>query len=313
MSKADAAPALPIAAREEGTRYQSQGYFQSAWRRLRRNTLAMICLVALGLICLSAIFAPWINANIVGYDPNRGRLTERFQPPSAEHWLGTDEFGRDILARLIVAGRVSLSIGFMVAAISLTLGISLGLIAAYYGRWADDGINALIQIWTNIPTLFVLIMLSVLFRPGIFGLAFIFGILGWEGIARQVRGRVLSERRRDYVDAAQLLGAGNLRIMYRHILPNISSIVLVITGFNVASAILLESGVSALGFGVRIPTASWGNMLAKSLEFFDKAWWMVVAPGVLISITVFCFLYLADALRDALDPRLKESSRGSSS
>src|SRR5262245_57907064 len=268
MSNAEAAPALPIAQRDERSRRAGEGYLAAGWRRLRKNRGAMACLVILTLICTVAAAAPWINEHVVGYDPNKGRLLDRFQSPSSEHWLGTDEFGRDTLARLISAGRVSLTIGFTVAAIQLSIGISLGLIAAFYGKYIDDGVNAVIQIFNNIPTLFVLIMLSVLFRPGILGLSLIFGILGWTGVARLVRGRVRSERGRDYVDAAMVVGAGDLRVMYRHILPNVFSIVLVLAGFDVAAAILGEAGLSALGFGVRIPTASWGNMLQKSLDYF---------------------------------------------
>jgi peptide/nickel transport system permease protein len=305
MSNAEAAPALPTIAQEDDSqRHAGEGYFGAGWRRLRRNRGAMACLVILSAICLISAAAPWINEHIVGYDPNRGRLLDRFQSPSSDHWLGTDEFGRDTLARLIAAGRVSLTIGFTVAAIQLSIGVSLGLIAAFYGKYVDDGVNAVIQVFNNIPTLFVLIMLSVLFRPGILGLSLIFGILLWPGAARLVRGRVLSERRRDYVDAAMVIGASDLRVMYRHILPNVFSIVLVLAGFDVAGAILAEAGLSALGFGVQIPTASWGNMLQKSLDYFN-AWWLVLAPGVMITLTVFCLIVVADALRDALDPRLK--------
>ena len=305
MAQQQAAETLPLATVESKGRYQSQGHLQIAWRRLRRNRMAMLTLVLLTAICAIAAAAPWINEQIVGHDPNAGRLTQRFKPPSEEHRLGTDDFGRDVLARLIVAGRVSLAIGFMVAGVALTIGVSLGLIAAYYGRWVDDVINALIQIVRNVPLLFLLIMLSVLFRPSVVGLALIFGGFGWTGIARFVRGRVLSERARDYVDAARLIGATDFRIMYRHILPNVSSIVLVLAGLDIGSAILAEAGLRALGFGVQIPTASWGNMLSKSLDNYNRAPWLIVAPGVMISLTVFCIYYFFDALRDALDPRLK--------
>lgn len=285
--------------------FRSQSHFQIAMRRLRRDKIAMAAFVFLAFVCAISAAAPWITDRIVGYDPNKGRLTERFQPPSAKHRLGTDDFGRDVLARLIHAGRVSLTIGFTVAGISLTIGVSLGLIAAYYGGWVDDIVNALIQLWVNIPTLFLLIMLSTLFRPGVLGLALLFGILSWTGIARLVRGRVLSERRRDYVDAAVLMGASDLRIMYRHILPNVMSIILVVAGFVVGGAIIGEAGLSALGFGVQIPTASWGNMLSKSLEYFNRGWWLIVAPGTMIVLTVFSIYIFFDALRDALDPRLR--------
>ena len=281
----------------------SPGPMQIAWRRLRRDYVSMVALVLLTLICLIAFSAPVITNNILHADPNRGKLTEKFQPPSKAHYLGTDDFGRDTLARLLHAGRVSLSIGFMVAAISMTIGVGLGLMAGYFGGRVDDAINALIQLIVNIPALFLLILLSVLFRPSVMGLALIFGILGWPNVTRLVRGRVLSERRRDYIDAAIVSGATAPRIMYRHLLPNVISIVLVVAGFEIGAAILGEAGLSALGLGVQIPTASWGNMLSKSLDNFQKAWWLVVAPGVAITVTVFTIFVFADGLRDAFDPR----------
>ncbi|MGI8550451.1 MAG: ABC transporter permease [Dehalococcoidia bacterium] len=303
MSSAHTLSAPPIGQHEPVLSPVGQSYFQVSWRRLRRNHVAMLALIFLAIICLIALTAPWTTSNILHHDPNRGRLTQRLQSPSGQHLLGTDDLGRDVAARLISAGRVSLAIGFMVAAISLTLGVSLGLLAGFYGRWVDDAINAVIQVTLNIPALFILILLSVLFRPTVPLLALFFGLLGWPGTARQVRGRVLSERGRDYVTAARVAGARDWRTMYRHILPNVSSVVLVIAGCDIGGAILGEAGLSALGFGVQIPTASWGNMLSKSLELFDRAWWLVVSPGVAIIVTVFCVFLLADALRDALDPR----------
>jgi peptide/nickel transport system permease protein len=290
----------------EQTHYQSQGYIQQAWRRLRKQRWAMVALGVIVFISLVTIASPWINANILHTDPNAVRLSQRFQPPSAQHPLGTDDFGRDQLARLLVAGRVSLAIGFMLAVIALTIGIAFGLIGGYYGGGVDDLVNALTQVVLNIPTFFLLILLSALFRPGVLGLSLIFGVTGWPGITRQVRGRVLSERERDYVLAASVAGAGNQRIMYRHILPNVFSVVLVIFGFSVGGGILGEAGLSYLGLGVQVPTASWGNMLSNSLDFFDRAWWMIVEPGAAIVITVLCIFIFADALRDALDPRLTE-------
>jgi len=286
--------------------YQSQGYLQLSWRRLRRQRGAMIALGVLVAICAITLASTSIDTTILHQDPNRGILSERFQPPTARHILGTDDFGRDQLARLLVAGQVSLAIGFMVASIALTFGIAMGLVAGYYPGLIDDAVNALVQLVLNIPLLFILILLSTLFRPGVVGLSLIFGVTGWPGIARQVRGRVLSERGRDYVLAATVAGASDLRIMYRHILPNVFSVVLVIAGFGVGGAILGEAGLSYLGLGVQVPTASWGNMLSNSLNYFDRAWWMIVAPGAAIVVTVFCIFYFADGLRDALDPRLGE-------
>ena len=305
MSGARSATASSLTQMEQRAAIRSEGYLQGAWRRLRRDRFSMAALTLFALICLISLAAPLISAHILHADPNRGRLTQKFQHPNSAHWLGTDDFGRDVAARLLHAGRVSLSIGFGATAISLTIGVSLGLIAAYYGRWADDAINAVIQILNNIPGLFLFIMISVLFRPGVGGLTLIFGVLGWTGIARLVRFRVLTERRREYVDAATAIGVHPLRIMFRHILPNVSSIILVLAGTEIFGVILAEAGISYLGFGVQIPTASWGNMLSKSFDYFTQAPWLVVAPGVMVVLTVTCLYQLTDGLRDALDPRLK--------
>lgn len=305
MSEVRAASVSGLAQAGQQAAVRSEGYLQGAWRRLRRDRFSMAALILFALICLISLTAPLISAHILHADPNRGRLTQKFQPPSGAHWLGTDDFGRDVAARLIHAGRVSLSIGFGATGIALAIGVILGLVAAYYGRWADDAINAMIQVLNNIPGLFLFIMISVLFRPGVGGLTVIFGVLGWTGIARLVRFRVLTERRREYVDAATAIGVHPARIMARHILPNISSIILVLAGTEIFGVILAEAGISYLGFGVQIPTASWGNMLSKSFDYFTQAPWLVVAPGVMVVLTVTCLYQLTDGLRDALDPRLK--------
>ncbi len=307
MSEAGATRAATLAQAGQQAVVRSEGYLQGAWRRFRRDRFSMAALILFALICLMSLAAPLISAHILHADPNRGRLTQKFRSPGSEHWLGTDDFGRDVAARLVHAGRVSLSIGFGATAIALVIGVSLGLIAAYYGRWADDTINAVIQVLNNIPGLFLFILISVLFRPGVAGLAVIFGVIGWTSIARLVRFRVLTERRRDYVDAATAIGVHPLRIMFRHILPNVSSIILVLAGAEIFSVILAEAGISYLGFGVQIPTASWGNMLSKSFDYFNQAPWLVVAPGVMVVLTVTCLYQLTDGLRDALDPRLKSS------
>ncbi len=277
-----------------------------AWRRLRRDKLALAALGLLVIIVVLALSAPLITEHILQTDPNRVRLTQKLKPPSSVNRLGTDEYGRDTAARLLHAGRVSLTFGFMVMAIDLVIGVALGLTAGYFGGRIDDAINALIQIINNIPTIFLLIALTVLFRPGVVGLAVLFGLLGWTGIARQVRGRVFAERQLDYVDAARLAGARAPRILFVHILPNVSSIVLVLVGFDIAGAILGEAALSYLGFGVQIPTPSWGNMLNNALTYFSDAPWLVVAPGVAISLTLFAIYLFNDGLRDALDPRLNK-------
>lgn len=263
----------------------------------------MFAIVLLLIIAVISLGAPLI-ARMLDLDPERQELLTRMQGPSSDHWLGTDDVGRDVLIRLIYAGRVSLLVGILAAGTAFVIGVTLGLLAGFYGGWVDDAINALIQTTINIPLLFLLILLSVIFAPSVAGLAFILGLLSWQGNARQIRAAVFSARQRDYVDAARVLGSSNQRLMVRHIFPNVASIVLIVTGFDVAGAILAESGLSALGLGVQAPTASWGNMLAKSFQYATSAPWLVVSPGVMIFLTVLSIFLIADGVRDALDPRI---------
>ena len=265
----------------------------------------MAALVGFGLICLITILAPFIAGNILHVDPNRTDLLNQYARPSDAHILGTDDLGRDVLARELYAGQVSLTIGLTIALVSILIGLPVGVASGYYGRRVDDVSNAVIQTLSNIPDMFLLILLSVTFRPSPLMLAVIIGALGWMGTARQVRALTFSLRERDYVLAARAMGASNARIMLRHIFPNLFSIVTVIAGFSMAGGILAESGLSYLGLGVRAPTASWGNMLSSSLENVTRAPWIVISPGVAIFLTVLCIFLIADGLRDALDPRLR--------
>lgn len=283
----------------------SQSYWAMSWRRLQRDWIAMAALIAFCGICLLALGASWIASDILHTDPTRQYLAQKFLPPGPGHWLGTDEYGRDSLTRLIYAGRVSLGIGFIVAAVSLTLGVAVGLLSGFYGGLVDDVANALIQTLLNIPGFFLLILLSVTFRPSVVMLAAFIGAMGWMGVARQVRGVVLSVRQREYVEAARAIGASDLHLMLRHILPNVTSIIIVVAGFDIAGAVLAESGLSYLGLGVQPPTASWGNMLNGSLDYIRSAWWLVAGPGFAIFATVLCIFLFADGLRDALDPSMK--------
>jgi peptide/nickel transport system permease protein len=292
-----AAPPLPV--------QPSPGYLALTWRRLRRDRVSMAALYLFVAICLLTLAAPLIATYVLQTDPNAQNLRNNFAPPGPGHWLGTDELGRDNLTRVLYAGQVSLRIGFMVALVSLLLGVPIGLVAGYYGGRIDDAINAVIQVLQNIPGLFLLIILSVTFRPDPTGLAVIIGLIGWMGTARLVRGQTLSLARRDYVDAARVLGASDARILFRHILPNLVSVVSVMAGFEIATGILLESGLSYLGLGVQPPTASWGNMLQNSLDYVTRAPWLVAAPGAMIFLTVLSIFLLADGLRDAFDPRMK--------
>jgi peptide/nickel transport system permease protein len=292
-------------------RAQVRGFFSTSLRRFARDRLSVAALAVFALIAIVTALAPWIASTVLHTTPEEfmrtpdGRIAT-LQPPGPSYLLGTDELGRDNLTRLLYAGRVSLTVGFLVAFLSIVIGTALGLIGGYYGGRADDVVNALVQFVINIPSLFILIILSVLFTPTVLSLAVFFGLLYWPTTTRQVRGVVLSVRGRDYVDAARVLGASDARIMVRHILPNVASIVMVVAGFDVASAILGESALSFLGFGVPVPLSSWGNMLSGSQETFRSAPWLVYPPGFMIFLTVLCIFLLADGLRDAFDPRLHE-------
>jgi len=264
----------------------------------------MVALVVLLVIAGVSAFAPVIARN----DPDRfmrtpeGRIAV-LQPPGPGYPLGTDDLGRDVWTRLLYAGRVSLLVGFGVALVAVAVGAPLGIFAAYFGGRVDDMVNALVQLVLNIPLLFVLIVLSIFFTPNAWQLAAIFGLFLWPSTARQVRGVVLSVRSRDYIDAARVLGAGNARIMARHILPNVVSVLLVVAGIDMATAILAESSLSFLGFGVPVPLSSWGNMLSLSQELFRSAPWLVYPPGIMIFVTVLSVFLVSDGLRDAFDPR----------
>jgi peptide/nickel transport system permease protein len=267
--------------------------------------VSTVALAVLAFVAVLSAAAPLVARN----DPDRflrtatGRIAT-LQPPGEGYPLGTDDLGRDVLTRLLYAGRVSLLVGAGVALVSLVVGAPLGMLAAYHGGWLDDVVNAVVQVVLNVPLLFVLIVLSILFTPNVLQLALIFGLFLWPGTTRQVRAVVLSVRGRDYVDAARVLGAGNLRIMMRHILPNVASVLLVVAGIDMATAILAESSLSFLGFGVPVPLSSWGNMLSLSQELFRSAPWLVYPPGAMIFITVLSVYLVSDGLRDAFDPRM---------
>lgn len=223
------------------------------------------------------------------------------------HWLGTDDAGRDVLTRGVYGGRISLRIGIYVATISMTLGVTLGLISGYYAATLiDDIINAVIMTLGSIPLLFLLIILSRIFMPTPEGLALLIGVFGWMGLSRLVRGQIFSVREREYIIASQATGSSAWRIMFRHVMPNVSSIIIVSAIFNVAGAILAEAGLSYLGVGIGPPNPSWGNMMQGSLGNFTNAPWQVLTPGFFIFLTTLGIYLLGDGLRDALDPWVKE-------
>jgi peptide/nickel transport system permease protein len=298
----EAQPPLP------GIKFTSppRSYWSDSWLRFRRDRLAIVGGMIFLFLCVLALLAPLISQNITHYDPTRITLSDTYALPSGTHWFGADEYGRDYFTRAIYAGQISLSIGFVYAFVTLTIGVVVGLAAGYYGGIWDDLLQAIINIVVAIPFLPLLIVISSVVKTDWIGLVLLLAALGWPGASRQVRGLVLSIKQRDYVLAARTVGASDRRIMFQHILPNVFSIVLVMVGFDVGGAIIIESGLSFLSFGVQPPTATWGNMLSNSLAYTTKDPWLIVFPGFLISLTVLSVFLLADGLRDAMDPRLRK-------
>jgi peptide/nickel transport system permease protein len=241
----------------------------------------------------------------IPYSPRRVDLSEEaFAPPSARHWLGTDEIGRDVAAGMLHGTRVSLTIGIVVVSIQLTIGIFLGGLAGYYGAWVDVALSRLFELMLAIPTFFLILTVAAVLPPSIYNVMIILGLTGWVGIARFIRSEFLRLRNLDFVTAARALGVSNRGVMFRHILPNALAPVLVSASFGVASAILAESGLSFLGVGVPADLVTWGSILAVSRSN-TFAWWLAVFPGLAIFVTVTAYNLLGDGLRDALDPKLR--------
>ena len=274
----------------------------SIWRRFRRNPLALFGLVVLLLLGLSAIFAP----ALAPFDPNEINPYDALQPPNAVHWLGTDDLGRDVLSRLLFAGRVSLLVGIGSATIAVLIGTVLGALAGYYGGGVDKIIARFIDTVLSLPVVPLALVISAFTQITPLRLTLILAAVSWMGVARLVRGEFLELRSAQFTDAARSLGASNLRIIFRHLLPNAISPIVVAATLLVAYAILIESALSFLGFGLQPPTASWGNMLYNAQRYLRNAAWLAIFSGVVITLTVASINFVGDGLREAIDPRLKE-------
>lgn len=286
--------------------YPSLTMWQRGLRRLRRDrpTVAAIFTV-LGLAAMS-LLAPIVSAAL-NVDPNEINLANNYAPLFSEgHLLGTDELGRDHLSRLLYGGQVSLGIAFSAALLSLAIGLPIGLCAGYYGGKLDDFINWFIITLNSIPFLYLLAIISALLSPAPPTFVIILGILGWTGTTRLVRAETYSLKQREFVIAAQALGASSFRIMFQHIAPNIFSLLIVSLTLSMGSLILAESALSFIGFGIKAPTATWGNMLSGGFDYMRRAPHLLVLPGTLIAITVFCFYLIGDGLRDAFDPKIAD-------
>jgi ABC-type dipeptide/oligopeptide/nickel transport system permease subunit len=270
-------------------------------RRLWGDNRARFGIAVVVLMTAAAMSAPLI----AGYDPLKIDLSHLLQRPSSAHWLGTDVQGRDIWARLVYGARVSLTVGLVSQGIALLLGVTLGLLAGYYGRWVDETVMRLADVTLAFPTLLLLIAMVAAFQPSMGVVFATIGVVGWAGMARLVRGQVLVVRQLEYVQAIRALGAKDVRIMLQHVLPNVIAPVVIAATLGVAGAIMAEAALSFLGLGVPPPTPSWGSMIAdgRDLDQLRRAPWTSVFPGMAIGAAVLGFNLLGDALRDALDPK----------
>lgn len=276
------------------------------WRRFRRHRGAVAGAVILTIIILSCLLASFSP-----YDPEKSNLASALQPPSLQHPFGTDALGRDLLTRVLYGGRISLFVGFMVVIITMVIGIPVGAIAGYYGGWVDDLLMRVIDSALALPSLMILILLSAILREveipflqrnNVMTIAFVIGILSWMTIARLVRAIFLTLREMEYVTAARALGASNFRIILSEILPNGFGPIIVEATLEIGWAIMEESGLSFLGFGIQPPTPSWGNLLNNAQEHLVKHPWLAIFPGLMIFLTIISVNYIGDGLRDALDP-----------
>lgn len=328
-------------------RRKTQSFLSMTLRHLRHDRLTLGAIAFLVLVAVLAVFADVLSRLLVGVGPNDTNLAATVQPPylwpyvewrlgldnltaarllgisdSVTHWLGTDGLGRDQLVRLLYGARISMLIALCATLIAFLLGCSLGMVAGYFGGWTDDVISWVINTFSSIPTLFVLILVTSIYRPNAFLLTLFLGFFGWIALARFMRGQVLQTRALDYTLAARALGASHLRIMWQHILPNTIPLIIVLATVDIGALVLVESVLSFLGLGVQPPQATWGSMLAKSQDYLFRqdpvtgaysAWHLIFPPGILIFLTVLSLYLLGDGLRDAMDPQLRTGAgtRGS--
>ena len=271
------------------------------WRHFRRNRLAVAGLGLILCIFLVAILAGGLSP----HDPGKTNVSLKLKSPSPGHLLGTDQLGRDVLSRMLHGSRISLTVGFIAVGISILIGILVGAAAGYYGKWIDSLLMRLVDTMLCFPSFFLILTIVALMGPKVVNIMVVIGVTSWMGTARFVRAEFLSLRERDFVQAATALGVKDLRIIFRHILPNAMAPVFVTATLKVASAILVEASLSFLGFGVQPPAPSWGNILTEGRTYIFDAWWLTVFPGLAILLTVLSFNLLGEGLRDTLDPRLR--------
>ncbi len=284
--------AIPAAATRE------RSHAAMAWRQLRNHRLAMAGIVVLALLCVSAIAAP-----LSPYDANHTNMAERFQPPSLVHPMGTDDLGRDEATRVMLGGRLSLSVGLLAVTLSVIVGTLVGAVAGYFGGAVDSLLMRLTEMFIAFPPLFILILLAALFGTSVWTIVLVIGLLRWMLVARLVRAAYLQLKQLEFVMAGRALGATAPQLMWRHILPNAMSPLIAAATLGVAGAILTESTLSFLGLGIQLPTATWGNMLRAAQPSRTPAPWHPFFPGLFIFLTILSINYVGHGLRDAPDPR----------
>jgi ABC-type dipeptide/oligopeptide/nickel transport system permease subunit len=299
----------PLAVGPEGARrIEGRSPWRLAWERLRRDRAAMISLIVIGLIVLVAIFAPLV-AKITGhpvdaqYDTTARNSFGLPVGPNAHFWFGADDLGRDVLVRIAYGSRISLEVGVVATAITVAIGVVMGLAAGYFGKIVDTIIARLIDVLLSIPFLLFAIALAARYQPGLTIVIVVLAVFGWSSVARIVRGQVLSIKEREYVEAARAMGAGPWRIMFIDILPNVLAPILVYATLLIPLSIVSEATLSFLGIGVQPPTADWGQMIAESENYYRVAWWFLVFPSMALLLTTLAFNIFGDGVRDAFDPR----------
>jgi peptide/nickel transport system permease protein len=300
-----ASVSLPATPQPLGTRQRAaRSIWRIAFRRLTSNRVAMLSAVFLVAICIVAVISPFIAPQ----NPNAVNILMPHQSPSSEHWLGTDESGRDIFSRLLVGARASITVGLTSMVISITIGALVGSVAGFLGGWVDAILMRITDGMMAIPYFFLVLIVVAVFGTSFRNIVIVIGATSWMVVARVVRGDVLRYRNFEFVTAARSVGASNLRLLFRHVVPHTSPSIIVAATLGVANAILLESALSYLGLGIQQPQASWGNMLSNSQAYLFDNPILPLYPGLMILLVVLAFNFLGDALRDALDPQYREGS-----
>ncbi len=268
-------------------------------RRIYRHNLALVGLIILIPMFLCALFAPFISVN----DPYEPDLKNVLVSPSISHPFGTDTLGRDVFARVVYGSRISLIVGFVSVGIAVLIGIAIGAISGYYGGIIDETIMRFVDLMMCFPTFFLILAVIALLEPSIWNIMIVIGLTGWMGIARLIRAEILSIKHKEFILAAKTLGLSEVRIIFRHVLPNAMSPIYVVATLGIGGAILTESALSFLGIGVQPPTPSWGNILTQAKDNIEVAWWLSLYPGLAIFLTVMGYNLLGEGLRDIFDPR----------